>query len=99
MNARAKWAARFTHAPRQNFTYLTVDQLIQQYPQYTSKRDFWTQVAHQRDRLCSVCGQFNVWKLVMDKMPKNDMCFTCITGETDASEDYEIIPDGQVGLS
>lgn len=38
------------------------------------------------DEECMVCGQ-PIWKLV-----DTGMCFTCTTGEADASEDYELIP-------
>lgn len=85
-----RWAARFNQAPRQNFTYITVAQLIKQYPEYQPQRTLLEKIAALPDRLCTNCEQFNVWKFVMDKIPDNEMCFTCITGETDASEDYEL---------
>jgi hypothetical protein len=37
------------------------------------------------NRKCFVCESFNVWRLA-----NTDMCFTCTTGESDASCDYEI---------
>lgn len=43
-------------------------------------------LAKQPERICDVCSQNPVWKL-----GGCDMCFTCVTGETDASEDYELI--------
>ncbi len=35
---------------------------------------------------CEVCGMNPVWR-----MTGLEMCFTCTTGEADASEDYELI--------
>ena len=92
MTQRTTWASRFVHAPKQNFTYVTVNEFLRKYPEYESQRVRFEQIAALPDRRCVDCGQFNVWKIVMDKMPTNDMCFTCITGETDASGDYEIQP-------
>ena len=37
------------------------------------------------NRTCFVCDE-KVWKLV-----NTDLCFTCTTGESDASDDYELI--------
>lgn len=83
---------RFMQAPRQNFSYITVDELIEKYPEYKPQAALLRKIANRKDRLCTNCRQFYVWKFVMDKMPDNDMCFTCITGETDASDDYELKP-------
>lgn len=38
---------------------------------------------------CENCGQ-PIWRLV-----NNGMCFTCTTGEADASDDYELIAEGE----
>ena len=38
---------------------------------------------------CEVCGQ-PIWRLV-----NNGMCFVCTTGESDASDDYELIEEGE----
>ena len=35
---------------------------------------------------CSVCGMENQWRYA-----GTGMCFSCTTGEWDASEDYELI--------
>lgn len=40
--------------------------------------------------VCSVCEQNYVWRFCSDT---HDMCFSCITGSIDASEDYELIPE------
>lgn len=37
-------------------------------------------------KMCYVCGMEKVWKMV-----GLGMCFSCTTGEADASEDYELI--------
>jgi len=37
------------------------------------------------DKLCESCGADKVWKL-MDV----GLCFSCATGEADASDDYEL---------
>ena len=87
-----QWAQRFLDAPRQNFSFVTVDQLIREKPSEKKHEGRLREIAKLPDRLCANCGQFNVWKFVMVEMPENDMCFTCITGETDASDDYELVP-------
>lgn len=43
------------------------------------------------DERCSVCG-FPAWKLA-----DTGLCFTCTTGEADASADMELVPDGVRG--
>lgn len=50
-------------------------------PVYTLK-DF--QRAARSKAKCDVCGQ-PVWKMAMQ-----GLCFSCTTGEADASEDYEL---------
>ena len=43
-------------------------------------------------RLCGDVPEDNDQRLVAwRKRYKRDMCFTCVTGETDASDDYELI--------
>lgn len=37
------------------------------------------------DNMCEVCESEKVWKLV-----DTGMCFSCTTGEADASDDYEL---------
>jgi len=73
-----------------NFELITVDAYLKKYPQYEKDRKRMGEIVDLPDRACHHCGQFNVWKCVMVEMPDNDMCFTCITGESDASEDYEL---------
>lgn len=43
----------------------------------------------QNGAKCEVCGQ-SIWALGSAACGSN-MCFSCITGEADASEDYELI--------
>ena len=38
-----------------------------------------------KDALCEVCEVEHIWKLV-----DTGMCFACTTGESDASDDYEL---------
>ena len=44
----------------------------------------WQRRARNRKK-CEVCGQ-PVWRFA-----DTDLCFTCTTGEADASEDYELV--------
>lgn len=39
---------------------------------------------------CEVCGCTPIWA-TGSAMIDDAMCFTCITGESDASDDYEVI--------
>lgn len=39
----------------------------------------------KKRRKCMVCGQ-PAWRMV-----DTDLCFSCTTGESDASDDYELI--------
>lgn len=38
--------------------------------------------------MCEVCGELPIWRLV-----NTGMCFPCTTGESDASDDYELIEE------
>jgi hypothetical protein len=40
-----------------------------------------------RSRTCEGCGHHPEWRYV-----GLGLCFSCVTGETDASDDYELIP-------
>lgn len=44
--------------------------------------------ARQPEQRCQ-CGQENVWRLV-----GAGLCFSCTTGEADASDDYELLTLG-----
>lgn len=45
---------------------------------------YWTKRAHI-NRLCEICHAEPVWRF-----GGTDMCFTCVTGEADPSDDYEL---------
>ena len=47
--------------------------------------EYYKQLA-KNNSLCEVCKVNPVWKLA-----DTGMCFACTTGETDASNDYELI--------
>lgn len=61
---------------------LTVEQALKMKVLPASKADLEDR-AHD-DSECEVCGR-PVWRIV-----GLGMCFTCVTGEADASEDYEL---------
>lgn len=44
------------------------------------------QAIARNDALCEICEVEKVWKLA-----DTGMCFSCTTGESDASDDYELI--------
>ena len=92
MSKRTQWAAKFVNAPKQNFHYITVAEYIKIEPSKAKDRQRLEALTRKPDELCVDCGHFYIWKAVQVEMPDNDMCFTCITGETDASEDYELCP-------
>lgn len=67
--------------------YLTVDEYIAKCKQSgTPHQPRKKLVKQSRDNLtCSVCGMENAWKLA-----GTGLCFSCTTGESDASCDYEL---------
>lgn len=66
---------------------ITPEQAKEFHDQYNPKNmlplSYWQKRAKLKAR-CFVCGQ-PVWK-----WGQTDMCFTCTTGEADASDDYEL---------
>lgn len=70
-----------------NFIYITPTELLKTHPNCESTLEQLQDLAMQEDEECANCNNL-VWKY-----GGLDMCFTCITGEVDASEDYELIPD------
>lgn len=64
------------------FTYVTPEQMFEADPQRTLQE---YQELAKNDGICEVCDG-PVWKLA-----DTGLCFPCTTGETDASEDYELI--------
>lgn len=69
-----------------DFNYITPTELLKQHPDCEQTLEELQALASQDDGYCE-CGNL-IWKY-----SGLDMCFTCITGETDASDDYELIPD------
>jgi len=47
----------------------------------------YERMAKKIDEECDICGR-PIWRMVADL----GMCFTCVTGESDASDDYELEP-------
>ena len=45
--------------------------------------------AKDADEPCMICGNTPIWAAGSETCGWNG-CFTCITGEADASEDYEV---------
>lgn len=68
-----------------NFNFITVEDFIKAHPDEAKNRDHLNQISKQRNSRCQ-CGQENVWRY-----GEADLCFTCTTGEADASDDYELI--------
>ncbi len=62
--------------------YITPEKAFEMMPNFTLKQ--YRQMAKDNG-MCDVCGR-PVWRL-----SGLGMCFTCITGESDAGEDYELI--------
>lgn len=69
-----------------NFIFITPEELIKKHPDTDRSLEELKELAAQPDRTCDVCEQENVWKY-----GDLDMCFSCTTGEWDASGDYELI--------
>jgi hypothetical protein len=64
--------------------FITPQKLIKEHPDI--KESLHQLIMRSRDnRKCEICGQ-PVWKY-----GHTGMCFTCTTGETDDSQNYELI--------
>lgn len=68
--------------------YLTPEEAFKKHkelndPPIHSLKDFETFAENYT--MCEICGSEHVWKMV-----DTGMCFTCTTGEADASEDSEL---------
>jgi hypothetical protein len=79
---------RHSHGPQDFAEYITPEKAYEDHcaindPPVWTLEDF--KRAARNKKRCIVCGA-PVWRLVMQ-----DMCFSCTTGESDASEDYELI--------
>lgn len=49
--------------------------------------EWYRNAANKTNKECINCGR-PIWRMCADL----EMCFTCITGESDASDDYELEP-------
>ena len=68
-----------------NFNYITCEEAVQKnIIEGKTLEDYQAMAAD--DRICCVCDE-PIWHLLNEL----DMCFSCCTGETDASNDYELI--------
>lgn len=70
-----------------SFNFVTPSQLIKEHPDEAKKFKHYVHLSRMPERTCENCDM-PVWKYV-----GLDMCFTCTTGESDASDDYELLPE------
>lgn len=68
--------------------YITPSKLLKKHPNSELSLIELQAIANQPDAICPTCGNEPVWKY-----GQCGMCFTCTTGEADASDDYELIPE------
>ena len=64
--------------------YITAEEAYKLNKESGKSLAYWEKLARSRAK-CEVCGQ-PAWKYA-----GTGLCFTCSTGEADASEDYELI--------
>jgi len=69
-----------------DFVYITPSELLKEYPDAGTLEGLCA-LANAEESTCCNCSN-SVWKY-----GQTDMCFSCVTGETDASEDYELTPE------
>jgi len=69
------------------FTYITPSEFIKKHPETELDLDELKKRANKPNRVCCNCSM-PVWKY-----GALDMCFTCVTGESDASDDYELLSE------
>lgn len=69
------------------FNYVTPSQLIKEHPDKAKNYSELVRKSRMSNRTCINCDM-PVWKFV-----DLDMCFTCVTGESDPSDDYELLPE------
>lgn len=72
--------------------YLTPEEAHRQHvklngPDPSQPLSWYKRAAKMTDVECDLCGR-PIWRMCADL----GMCFTCITGESDASDDYELEP-------
>jgi len=68
-----------------NFTFITPEEMIKKHPE--EKKNFLElkRIAKEEAGECMNCNE-DEWKY-----GGVGLCFTCTTGEADASEDYELV--------
>lgn len=67
-----------------NFTYITPEKAAELgVINEITDVNYYRELA-QKEGACEVCGN-PIWKIA-----DTGMCFSCTTGETDASDDYEL---------
>lgn len=71
-----------------NFNFVTPSQLIRKHPDQAPQLKKLRRLANKKDKVCDICESEKAWKY-----GETGMCFSCTTGEYDASEDYELLPE------
>lgn len=70
-----------------NFTFITPTEFKHKHPDSPRSLEELQALASKPDQTCENCDEL-AWKFV-----DISLCFSCTTGEADASNDYELIPD------
>lgn len=70
-----------------NFNFVTPSEMIKAHPNESKKYRKYVYLSRLPDKTCINCPE-KAWK-----MAETDLCFTCTTGEWDASDDYELLPE------
>lgn len=73
------------------FNYITPSELLKRHPDCEASLAELRKRANAPDAECCNCDA-PVWKFA-----GLDMCFSCTTGEADASGDYELLPEPNNG--
>ena len=68
-------------------TYMTPEDYVAEFGEEEHTLQELQRMANQEEEACVVCEVENAWKFA-----GSGMCFTCTTGEADASEDVELLP-------
>jgi len=69
-----------------NFTLITPEEYVKIPGNERKSLEAAQKKAARPPRMCSVCEVEHEWKL-----GGTGLCFTCSTGENDASDDYELV--------
>lgn len=70
-----------------HFTYIRPSELLAKHPDCGESLGKLQKLANQPDKQCITCNN-KAWKY-----GNTGMCFSCTTGESDPSNDYELIPE------